>query len=419
MSQAVLDDTASGRELNLETVPTAPPAAGVRVLVYEGRTGPLFRLWLKVTLLSIVTLGFYRFWGRTRIRKYLWGHVVLDGEPFEYDGTGGELFRRFLVTLVVLAPILFAPQIAQLAGASIRVLLTVQVLQIVLIFFLVYVGYYAGRRYRLSRTLWCGIRGGLDGHAWRYGLIGMLTSLASLLTLGIFSPWQRVILRRYEARNTVFADRRFAFTGRGGDLVGALLLSALLTVVFVFLAVVIFALAIGMAFGLVMLFVHFLDSDLMERLSRELQGAFELARNGDWQKIIREYGFLLIRLLMLYVVFVFLFGFVFQAAIAAAFSRFQARWFNYVADRTTFGPVRMSGTVDTWRMLALLLGNLLLQLLTFGLARPFIAHRILQMTCANLSVAGTESLRELRQSAIRQRPPAEGLAQLLDSGGFA
>src|SRR6266852_9487209 len=114
-------------------------------LVYDGRVGPLFRLWFKVTLLAVLTLGFYRFWGRTRIRKYLWSRVSLDGERFEYDGTGGELFRRFLVTLVVLAPLLFAPQIARLAGASAGQTGIVQAVQVALLFFLAYLGYYTGR----------------------------------------------------------------------------------------------------------------------------------------------------------------------------------------------------------------------------------------------------------------------------------
>src|SRR6266566_1294797 len=109
MAEITLDRPAGIAEL-----PDLPPLPNGPAIVYDGRVGSLFWLWLKVTLLSILTLGFYRFWGRTRIRKYLWSRVSLDGERFEYDGTGGELFRRFLVTLVVLAPLLFAPQIARL-----------------------------------------------------------------------------------------------------------------------------------------------------------------------------------------------------------------------------------------------------------------------------------------------------------------
>src|SRR5580704_4393738 len=111
MAEGVLDLATIGGS-------AAPQPRNGPLLVYDGRLGALFRLWLKTMLLTILTLGFYRFWARTRIRKYLWSRVVLDGERFEYDGTGGELFLRFLITLAVLTPLLFAPQIANLTGAA-------------------------------------------------------------------------------------------------------------------------------------------------------------------------------------------------------------------------------------------------------------------------------------------------------------
>ena len=80
-------------------------------LVYDGNTGSLLWLWLKVLGLSIITLGFYRFWGRTRIRTYLWSHVSLLGDRCEYDGTGMELFLRFVVALFILVPLLSITQL--------------------------------------------------------------------------------------------------------------------------------------------------------------------------------------------------------------------------------------------------------------------------------------------------------------------
>ena len=37
-------------------------------------------------LLSLATLGVYSFWGRTRVRRYLWGTTSFRAEPFEYSG---------------------------------------------------------------------------------------------------------------------------------------------------------------------------------------------------------------------------------------------------------------------------------------------------------------------------------------------
>src|SRR5689334_16855509 len=99
--------------------PAAPPPTETLspALSYDGSTGELFRLWLKTTALAILTLGFYRFWGRTRIRRYLWSRLSLLEDRFEYDGTGMELFARFLlVVAVVLLPLAAVGLVLQFAG---------------------------------------------------------------------------------------------------------------------------------------------------------------------------------------------------------------------------------------------------------------------------------------------------------------
>ncbi len=407
MAEIALGEAAGFVEAGEQQQKATPP-----VLTYDGRVGPLFFLWLKVTLLAFLTLGFYRFWGRTRVRKYLWSRVSLDGERFEYDGTGGELFRRFLVTLVILAPLLFAPQLARLAGFSATHTGIVEAARVFLLFFLAYLGYYAGRRYRLSRTLWSGIRGGLDGHSALYAVYAMLTGIATLVTLGLYSPWQRVILWRYEARHISFGDRHFAFDGRGKHLFGAQLLSAVLFVVALLGAILLVA---ALAYGL----WESVGKALFPGFGQELNEVLALIGKGDWKTLFQKYAYLLIAFIMGYFVLIFFLSFMLQAVFAVAFSRFHARWFNYVACHTQFGALGLSAQVTPWPMFKLLLGNMVLQVLTIGLARPFVAHRMLRFTCSNLDVHGIDSLAALRQSAERGRPPAEGLAQLLDSGGFA
>ena len=172
----------------------ATPGVGKAKLIYDGRVGELFVLWLKVLLLGIVTLGIYsRFWGKTRFRRYFWNHTSLLGERFEYDGTGGELFRRFLLAIFVL-PVLVAiafgmgfllkglglpAQLAEAIGA---------VLYLAAFFFLFFVSQYGSRRYQLSRTVWSGIRGGVEGSALGYASRAIGYALLIPITLGVGTP---------------------------------------------------------------------------------------------------------------------------------------------------------------------------------------------------------------------------------------
>src|SRR6056297_4326250 len=70
---------------------------------YAGERGPLFKLAVVTAMLTIVTLGIYRFWAKTRIRKYVWSSVSGGRDAFEYTGTGIEKFLGFLMAIVILA----------------------------------------------------------------------------------------------------------------------------------------------------------------------------------------------------------------------------------------------------------------------------------------------------------------------------
>lgn len=61
---------------------------------YEGRPG-LVGLLSKNYFLTLITIGIYRFWAATRLRRYLWSNIRIGGDGLEYTGTGRELFLGF------------------------------------------------------------------------------------------------------------------------------------------------------------------------------------------------------------------------------------------------------------------------------------------------------------------------------------
>ena len=71
--------------------------------VFLSENSKLFWLVTWTGALTIVTLGIYRFWARTRLRRYIWSSIRPGGDSFEYTGTGLEKFLGFLIALVVLA----------------------------------------------------------------------------------------------------------------------------------------------------------------------------------------------------------------------------------------------------------------------------------------------------------------------------
>ena len=173
---------------------------------FEGQRGSLVRLLLRNLLFSILTLGIYRFWGRTHVRRYVWRHTVVLDDALEYLGTGGELLIGFLVAVAVLLPMLGVFYVLQFlyADESDYALTLLEVLYYLALFFLVQLAIHRMRRYRLTRTAWRGIRFGLGGSSLRYACIAFGYGLLTAATLGLAYPWMRVATFRYFVRHARF-----------------------------------------------------------------------------------------------------------------------------------------------------------------------------------------------------------------------
>ena len=118
-------------------------------------------------LLTILTFGIFRFWALTRTRRLVWSRMRVQGERLDYTGTGWELLRATLIVAVLFFAVQLAGsvvlELAPLAGQlfGLALLLAILVLTQAAVF--------GAQRYRLSRTLWCGIRGGMHGSMVDYG----------------------------------------------------------------------------------------------------------------------------------------------------------------------------------------------------------------------------------------------------------
>ena len=177
-----------------------------RAAQFEGRRGPLAGLLLRNLVFSILTLGIYRFWGRTHVRRFVWRHTVLLDDALEYLGTGGELFIGFLIAVAVLLPVFAAYSLLQFlfADGPDHALLALEILYYLVLFFLIQIAIHRMRRYRLTRTAWRGVRFGLGGSSLAYARIAFGYGLLTAATLGLAYPWMRVATLRYFAQHAYF-----------------------------------------------------------------------------------------------------------------------------------------------------------------------------------------------------------------------
>ena len=352
--------------------------------------GKLFKIHLTNVLFTMLTLGIYRFWAKTRMRRYLWSHVEIEGDRLEYTGTAKELLFGFLIIVgVLIIPMVIVPEVISLAAtASPGTQLAVGGLQGLIIFFLIPIAIFRARRYRLTRTRWRGIRGGQTGSSLAYGGTSFLWSILNVVTLGLAIPYTRTYLARYRTKHTWFGNRSMVLDATGRSLYPALFVSFLLY--FAVLAVFL-ALAAAIFFPVV-------------------QPLFEGGMPNP-EKIKISLG--TASALQLIVVFV----------LTAVLFTFPTLWYaaaevRYFASCLNFMNLGFELDTGRWRYVWFVWTNQFMASLSLGLLLPVVYKRYVDFYAERFRYAGSFSERDLSQSDLGAPARGEGLADAFDIGGI-
>jgi uncharacterized membrane protein YjgN (DUF898 family) len=203
----------------MSSVPHFPPRPPLPLspakVSFSGDRGDFFRLVRNGAGLELVTFGFYRFWLATDIRRHLWSYMSVDGDAPEYTGRARELLIGFLFALAILVPIYLA---YFLIGIEVERAKAFASLPLFLFFYLFgHFAVYRARRYRLTRTVWRGVRFWMDGSGWVYAARAAGWTLLTVVTLGLALPWRQAALERYKMRHCHYGDLQGSFEGRGWE----------------------------------------------------------------------------------------------------------------------------------------------------------------------------------------------------------
>lgn len=358
---------------------------------YDGVTGALARIVAVNSLLNLVTLGIYRFWGKTRVRRYLWRHVALNRDAFEYTGTGKELFTGFAIVFAIFAPIILTYSVfIEFYGEAFPITSAIlEIIYMLAIFFLIGVAIYRARRYRLSRTLWRGIRFAQIGSAARYGGLWMGYLLLAFISMGIAMPMMHIGLEHYRMNNTLMGNRTFQFDGRAGDLMGRWMLNYFL-------------------------FLPTLGLSYFWYKARQLNYVAAHTRFGNLRFSLDISGKNLLGIYFLYIVSLialFLIGLLIVGSSQNLIGMAAGGEQGTVKDvqefvSIIFHTIIVIGSIVILLMIATILYNVL------------VVQRFLRLLCSRLTISGEEDFDAIAQDASDMPKRAEGLADFLDVGGL-
>jgi len=373
--------------------------APVQQFAYDGRLGELYGIFFVNLLLSIVTLGFYRFWARTRMRRYVWSRVSLHGDALEYTGTGGELFIGFLIVvgLFFVASMLKLVIELQSPADSPAPAIANLVFGLIIVY-LIFVARYAAQRYRLTRTLWRGIRGGMTGSAWVWGFKAMLFGVITAITLGFAGPWAQMRLLDDRMNNSYFGDAKASIHSSSVPLYMAFLIGIGITIG----GMIVISIAIGVG-------VAVLGPPLTELKDVFSQPGDPAEQQRQMAEFFTEHAAFFITVIVIFYLAVIVLSLV-------AFAQYYVAMAREVAAKLTLAELRFGTTITIGRFIRLMLGNVLLFLLTLGLGLPIVIHRSVRFMTNNIQVYGEIEGSQITQSTLARPRYGEGLLEAFDPG---
>lgn len=346
------------------------------LLAFHGKGSEYFILILVNFLLSIVTLGIYSFWGRTKQRAYLWSKTQLWGEPLEYTGTGKELFISFLIVMPILLVVMFVGGLFMQASPILGIIIFYPALIFAILF-----ASYRTLRYRLTRTRWRGIRGNLSGSAVSYASWGLLYILVILFTLGLGTPWATSRLVHLQLNNVWFGDRPMSFHGSSKELYKAFLLMILGII------------------GLSLL----LSAIVFFFLAPFMPGGYSADPYGSP---------LYMQTTMILLFTVIYIGFFFGILLISSF--YHAHFVRWLYRHCAFGKVRTRSRLTGLQVLSLRLTNTLLIIFTLGLGYAWAHMRTLRLYHHSVDYTGDPEFNSLLQDTKKAPSRGEGLLDALD-----
>ncbi len=365
---------------------------------YVPRPG-LFRIALINFFLGLITLTIYRFWAKTNTRKHIWSCIHINGEPLEYTGTGGELFKGFLMVfgLFILPYILVLTGLQIALGETHPLVTGLTLLFLFAVYFLWGFAIYKQRKYQLSRTQWRGIRGTLVGSAMIYSLTYFGSLLAKAFSFGWATPVMNTVLQEQVANDMRFGDAAFKFKGSAGALYPTYALCWFLTGAVIVGAIILFSYEAAVWFG------------------SEFSELFDLLNSKPTGSELTDRQAYLVGIISILVVAALLSFFIIIPMLWAIYVAKEIRTF---ASYTRFDGAKFSLNARPWSMIWLTIGNLLLFVFTLSIARPFIIQRSMRYLVDRLTLEGAIDVARIQQSTVNAPTRGEGLADAFDLGAW-
>lgn len=197
---------------------------------FTGNGGSLFSIYIVNAILTVITLGLYYPWAKAATLRYLYQETELEGSRFMFHGTGREMFLGFIKAIGIFA-VLYAFLLWAAFTKNLALTYTAMGVFYVAIIILIPIAIHGSMKYRMSRSSWRSIHFGYRGDMKELLKKFVAGFFLTIITIGIYSAWFSINIRKYVIENIRFGSIRFHYTGKGSEYFILLLKGYFLTLI--------------------------------------------------------------------------------------------------------------------------------------------------------------------------------------------
>ncbi|EHZ2551501.1 DUF898 domain-containing protein [Vibrio vulnificus] len=375
---------------------------------FKGQGGEFFGIWIVNILLSVITLGIYSAWAKVRTKRYFYGNTFIAGDNFEYHAQPMQLLKGRLVALALVLIWVVANSFFPLASLVLFALFYVALPWLL----------WSNARFDSAMTSYRNVHFAFNGSLKEAYMSILGRGLASLLIIAIYIAivvasanasamvatllgfgtlvlmfvlyaWVVAGIHQYFASGYQYGDWKFVAKIETGFFLKTYCKAMLIG----FLTAVAFMIVMG---------TFVLGSDIMNIFAGEVE---LLEGKGDFAYVVLTY---LVTITM--------------SLGITAYTTTRIR--NYVFSRLTATAetqseteFRFASTFGAWDYMSLIVTNFLLQVITLGLARPWVMVRTSRYVASHTGVIGDmDTLKATDQDSAVKNAISDEVAQAFDLG---
>ncbi|EPQ9986124.1 YjgN family protein [Vibrio vulnificus] len=375
---------------------------------FKGQGGEFFGIWIVNILLSVITLGIYSAWAKVRTKRYFYGNTFIAGDNFEYHAQPMQLLKGRLVALALVVIWVVANSFFPLASLVLLALFYVALPWLL----------WSNARFDSAMTSYRNVHFAFNGSLKEAYMSILGRGLASLLIIAIYIAivvasanasamvatllgfgtlvlmfvlyaWVVAGIHQYFASGYQYGDWKFVAKIETGFFLKTYCKAMLIG----FLTAVAFMIVMG---------TFVLGTDIMNIFAGEVD---LLEGKGDFAYVVLTY---LVTITM--------------SLGITAYTTTRIR--NYVFSRLTATAeaqseteFRFASTFGVWDYMSLIVTNFLLQVITLGLARPWVMVRTSRYVASHTGVIGDmDTLKATDKDSAVKNAISDEVAQAFDLG---